>query len=178
MLAEPALAPEPGGPRSGPLAWLRRGLEVVVAAITAVMAAAIFAQVVLRYVFDAPLAWAEESAVLLFAWLIFLGAALVQASDSHLSIDMLRAVAGPRLALALDLLRLAVVAGCSAVLIYQGARLTQRTWVLLYPAMEVSRGLLYLSVVVGAACGLAFVAGLVATRLREPPGPPPTGHEA
>ncbi len=63
---------------------------------------AMLAQVFMRYVFGAPFAWAEEFAVLVFAWLIFLGAAHVQRDDSHLSIDTLRQFAGPRRGRALD----------------------------------------------------------------------------
>ena len=123
-------------------------------------------QVFCRYVLSAPIAWAEELTVLLFAWLIFLGSAFVQRSDSHLSIDSLRRIASPRVGVALDILRLATVALCSLVLIWQGYQLAMRTLPLLYPAMGVSRAWLYASVPVCFAIGLGFLAADVVERLK------------
>jgi TRAP-type C4-dicarboxylate transport system permease small subunit len=150
------------------LAILRRVVEVLLALGMAVASLTMLAQVFLRYVMAAPISWAEEFTVLLFAWLIFLGAAYVQGTDSHLAVDSLRRVFPSRAVLFLDAFRLAMIVGCSAVLIWQGIALTQRTWILLYPAMEISRGFLYLSVPVCFTIGLLFLCfDLVARRRRN-----------
>ncbi len=117
---------------------------------------AMLGQVAARYVFGAPIVWAEEFAVLLFAWITFLGAAVVQAEDSHLSIDVLRARLGPRFGRVLDGLRRLVIVVCSGVIAYQGVMLSQRMWGLEFPAMGVSRGLLYASVPAGFLLSLLF----------------------
>ncbi|MEP7275936.1 MAG: TRAP transporter small permease [Betaproteobacteria bacterium] len=129
---------------------------------------AMFAQVIARYVFDAPFAWAEEFATLLFSWIIFLGAAAVQRTDSHLSVDTLRARAGPRGQAALDVFRRLVIIACSAVLLWQGVALSVKMWPLQYPAMDVTRSLLYLTTPVGAVFTILFAIWLL--RTREPPG--------
>jgi TRAP-type C4-dicarboxylate transport system permease small subunit len=113
-------------------------------------------QVVARFVFAAPYSWAEELAVLLFAWITFLGAAAVQRDDSHLSIDTLRSQLSPRGARTLDVVRRLAIVACCAVLIWQGVALSMRMWPLEFPAMGVSRSLLYLSVPVGFAFSLVF----------------------
>lgn len=136
---------------------LDRLVELVLACALAACSAAILAQVFMRYVLGAPISWAEEFAVLVFAWLIFLGAAYVQRDDSHLSIDALRRAAGPRLAAVLDGLRLAVIAACSLVLVWQGVALGLRTLPLEYPAMGVSRAWLYAAAPVCFAVGLVYV---------------------
>jgi TRAP-type C4-dicarboxylate transport system permease small subunit len=141
-------------------------VRAALATLLAAASLAILVQVFLRYVLAAPLSWAEEFAVLVFAWIIFLGAALVQASDSHLSIDLLRHAAGPRFAAALDLFRLAVIFVCSAVLIWQGVALARQTLPLEYPAMGVSRAWLYGAVPACFAIGLAFVLRSFVSRLR------------
>lgn len=146
------------GSRPGRIRWLDRALEVAVGATLAAMSLAILLQVAMRYVFNAPLPWPEEFAVLAFAWLIFMGAARVQRDDGHLSIDMARRAAGPRGRAALDLLRLTVIAGCGLVLIVQGASLAGRTGRLLYPAMEIPRSMLYGAVPLSFAVGLVYVA--------------------
>jgi TRAP-type transport system small permease protein len=149
-----------------------KGLDRVVAGLLAVLmaaaSAAILAQVFFRYVLNAPISWAEEFAVLLFAWIIFLGAAYVQRTDSHLSIDSLRRIAGPRLALALDLLRAGIIALSAVVIIWQGIALSLRTLPLLYPAMGVSRSLLYVSAPVCFAVGLVYLAADLMRRWRRP----------
>jgi len=149
-----------------------KGLDRVVAGLLAILMAAaslaILAQVFFRYVLNAPISWAEEFAVLLFAWIIFLGAAYVQRTDSHLSIDSLRRIAGPRLALALDLLRAGIIALSAIVIIWQGIALSLRTLPLLYPAMGVSRSLLYVSAPVCFAVGLVYLAADLMRRWRRP----------
>jgi TRAP-type C4-dicarboxylate transport system permease small subunit len=135
------------------LEWLVR-----LAAGTALAAssAAMFAQVIARFVFSAPFVWAEEFAVLMFAWITLVGAAAVQADDSHLSIDTLRTQLPPHGRRWLDALRRVTIAACCLVLIWQGIALSARMWTLEFPAMGVSRSLLYLSVPVGFAFSLWF----------------------
>ena len=117
---------------------------------------AMLAQIVARYVFSAPFVWAEEFATLMLSWITFLGAAAVQRDDAHLSVDSLRAIAGPRVRVAMDILRRLVIVLCCVVLAYQGTQLSMRMWGLQYPAMEITRSALYLSVTVGALFSLVF----------------------
>ncbi len=129
----------------------------VLAVVTAVMSIAIFVQVLCRVFLGTAIVWAEEFAVLLFAWTIFLGAAYAQATDSHLSIDAFRNVVGKKAATFLDVFRLAVIATCSVVAIWQGVKLTLKALPLLYPAMEITRSFLYVSVPIGFAVGLIYM---------------------
>jgi TRAP-type C4-dicarboxylate transport system permease small subunit len=134
----------------------------------ALAGAAMFAQVVARFVFAAPFVWAEEFAVLMFAWITFLGAGAVQADDSHLSIDTLRGALPPRGKVVLDALRRGVIAACSGVLIWQGIALSQRMAPIEFPAMEITRAWLYASVPVG----FAFVLLFALRQLVAPHAPP------
>jgi TRAP-type C4-dicarboxylate transport system permease small subunit len=134
------------------------------ALITAVMCIAIFVQVLCRFFFGTAIVWAEEFAVLLFAWTIFLGGAYAQATDSHLSIDAFRNVVGKNFALAMDIFRLVIIAICSVVAIWQGVKLTLRALPLLYPAMEITRSFLYASVPVGFGIGLIYMAADIYNR--------------
>jgi TRAP-type transport system small permease protein len=120
-----------------------RLLAMLVALALAVTSLAILLQVFCRYVLNAPLTWPEELAVLTFGWMIFLGAALVQGSDSHISIDTLRRRAGARVGRLLDLVRHIAIGIAAVVLIWQGMGLASRTVRLAYPAMGISRAFLY-----------------------------------
>jgi TRAP-type C4-dicarboxylate transport system permease small subunit len=148
------------------LSLLDKAVWVALATLTAAMSLAIFIQVLCRVFLGTAIVWAEEFAVLLFAWMIFLGAAYGQRNDSHLSIDTLRNMLGRRAQVALDVFRLIVIVACSLVAIWQGINLTQRTVPLLYPAMEITRALLYASVPVCFAIGLIYMAVDVYGRLR------------
>src|SRR5436309_1841621 len=101
------------------LSWLDKAVWLALATITAVMSLAIFIQVLCRVFFGTAIVWAEEFAVLLFAWMIFLGSAYGQRNDSHLSIETLRNMLGRRAQICLDAFRLAVIAGCSLLAIWQ-----------------------------------------------------------
>lgn len=161
----------PRGPGAAALRILDGAVDVALALGVAASSLAILVQVFFRYVLDAPIAWAEEFAVLVFAWVIFLGSARVQRTDSHISIDTLRRLAGPRAGRWLDALRLAALGFVGVVLIWQGAGLASRTVFLRYPAMEISRAWLYASVPVCFAIGLVYVLRSARRVARgEPPG--------
>ena len=145
-------------------------LRAAAACALALSGLAMFAQVMARYVFDAPFTWAEEFATLLFSWLIFLGAATVQRTDSHLSVDTLRQWSRPAVRGWLDAFRRLVIIACSVVLLWQGIALSVKMWPLQYPAMEISRSALYLSVTVGAAFTILFA--LYSLLTRAPPEAP------
>lgn len=154
--------------RPDPIALADKALRATAGLALALSGGAMFAQVIARYGFDAPFVWAEEFATLMFSWVIFLGAAAVQRSDSHLSVDTLRGRLGERGRLGLDVFRRLVIIACSLVLLWQGAALSMRMWSLAYPAMEISRSWLYLTAPVGAVFTILFAARSL--WLREPPG--------
>jgi len=112
-------------------------------------------QVFTRYVLNAPFTWTEELARMLFTWIVFLGAALLLKSSSHITIDILvRSLApGPRqwLLVVSHLITLSVV----GILAVKGFRLLQITgasespalgipWVYVYAAFPVGMSLMAL----------------------------------
>lgn len=142
------------------------GLTVLVAALT------IFAQVVLRYLFDNPIAWADEFAVLVFAWTVFIGAAVAQRDDSHLSMDGLVRLLPVRAGLVLYLVRVGAMAVVLAVLFVQGVVLAERFSGLNYPAMGISRGFLYWALPVCVPLIAYYLARCLVRALRRVPDPP------
>jgi TRAP-type C4-dicarboxylate transport system permease small subunit len=126
------------------------------------MTVLVFSSVVLRYVLNSPVTWSEELASLLFAWLTFVGAYVGFRTHSHIRIDTLTMLlpAGVRSGI-----RRAVDAGVLLLLgvfVWQGFSLVTTTWSLEFPAMEISRGYLYLSLPIGAC--LMLVAILLSSR--------------
>jgi TRAP-type C4-dicarboxylate transport system permease small subunit len=135
---------------------MRSVLDRIVGGVLAVilggMTLLVFVSVLRRYVLNNPMTWSEEAAQLLFAWLTFLGAYIGFRARSHIMIDTL-IIYLPRwarqgLARIVDLCVLVLL----GTMVWQGISLVSTTWSLEFPAMQISRGYLYLSLPVGAIC--------------------------
>jgi TRAP-type C4-dicarboxylate transport system permease small subunit len=123
--------------------YIDRALDLALGATVALAALTVLAQVILRYLFNSPITWGDEFAVMVFAWTVFIGAAVVQRDDSHLSMDTFVHLLPPRAELVLYLVRIAAMAVVLGVLFVQGWVLAERFSGLRYPAMGISRGFLY-----------------------------------
>lgn len=74
----------------------------------------LFANVVLRYAFLAPLNWAEELTLYLMVWIVFVGGSIAVRTRGHIAIDLLPLVLSPanrrRLAIGVSVAALAFFA--------------------------------------------------------------------
>ncbi len=165
-LPEEGAAPSSTAARPRPLRILDRALDVALAGTVVVASATIFTQVVLRYAFNRPSVWADEFAVLVFAWMVFIGIAVVQRTDSHISMDTLVRLLPGRARLGFDLLRAAASAIVLAILFWQGLALAQRFAGLAYPAMGISRSFLYAALPVCVPFAALYLGLNVRRRLR------------
>ena len=68
-------------------AWMRP-VELVAAALLAVMMVTVLANVIFRYVLDHPLLWGDEVASLAFIWMAMLGAAIAVDRHEHLRLTI------------------------------------------------------------------------------------------
>jgi TRAP-type C4-dicarboxylate transport system permease small subunit len=73
-----------------------------------------FANIVGRYMFSAPLPWAEEVLVFLLIWGVCLGASAVTYDNRHLDMDVLVGLFPARLRAALEVVKLLALAGFCA----------------------------------------------------------------
>jgi len=69
--------------------FLGRIVEDICFVLVIALTAVVFFQVFNRFVLKAPLAWTEELAMLLFQWVVFLGAAVGVKRMSHFGIDLI-----------------------------------------------------------------------------------------
>jgi len=137
---------------------LDRLVSGVLALILGGMTVLVFASVVLRYVLNSPVTWSEELASLLFAWLTFVGAYVGFRSRSHIAIDTLVVFLPETLRQGIARVVDVIVLGVLGLFVWQGAGLCLTTWGLEFPAMEISRGYLYLSLPVGATLMIVAIA--------------------
>jgi TRAP-type C4-dicarboxylate transport system permease small subunit len=118
------------------------GLLVVMCLIGAV-------KVVSRYVLTSPIAWTEELATMLFAWLVFIGASVALKKNEHFAIDVVVKLLPTSMGkYSLRARHFAVAAFC-LLLIGYGTRLAVLSWRVPTPMLEISRGWFYLSVPFG-----------------------------
>ena len=96
-----------------------------------------------RYLFSYSLVWADEFSRLAFITLVFLGAALAVASQSHLVVDTLVLKAGERLATPLKVFAHIVAALFFAFLFIGGYRQAFASLEQLTPALQVGIGYVY-----------------------------------
>ncbi|MEL6101148.1 MAG: TRAP transporter small permease [Pseudomonadota bacterium] len=69
------------------LKWLERHFEeLICCTCLAVIAVAVFAQVVARYIFQIALHWTEETAAMCMVWAVYMGAALCVRERFHIRI--------------------------------------------------------------------------------------------
>jgi len=128
------------------------------AACLATMTGVVFVSVIFRYMLNSPLSWGEELASLLFAWITFVGAYVGFRARSHIAIDTLVVFLPGWVRQGIARLVDVAVLLLLGLFVWQGVGLCLKTWSLEFPAMEISRGYLYLSLPVGASLmGVAVV---------------------
>lgn len=124
------MKPPGSGVRDRPSALGRVGVaivylpEAVAGAAMLAITAILFAGVVSRYFFAAPLAWTDEIARLVFVWLAFVGAALGVKRGLHASVAILADRLSPRSRRLCALLVVVVTAAVAIVLVLVGGRQT------------------------------------------------------
>jgi TRAP-type C4-dicarboxylate transport system permease small subunit len=118
-------------------------LDLTNAILISAMVAAIFLQVVARYLFNYPLAWPEELGRFLFAWIVFLGIVPVLRNDELLGVDLLYRWLPPTAANVFKLMVSTAILIFLLVMLKGGLELMIRQRSQLSVALEVSMSLVY-----------------------------------
>ena len=141
--------------------WADGATRWIAVAVGIATVAIVFFEVLMRYVFRAPLITSVELARLGFVWSCFLGAALGVKRGSHIRFVFFLEKCGP---VGGTLLQLGVSLLCTAFfafLMVQGVEMTERVYDTFFPALGFSQSWLYLPLPVSAAImlihGLAFL---------------------
>ena len=76
--------------------WLKRGAEVIGAALFASLFAVFLVQITARFGFNRPLPWSDELAVVLYVWVILWACAFMVPTREHVAFDLVYHAMGPR----------------------------------------------------------------------------------
>lgn len=100
---------------------LGKAIAACLCAALFILVAVTFFQVLCRFVLKIPIAWSEEVARMSFAWLIFLGAAIAVKEGTHLMLDMVTGMFGPRLRYVFQVVVLFMILIIAAIIMFAGA---------------------------------------------------------
>ena len=136
-----------------------------------VLCADVFLGVFSRYVIGRTFTWYDEIARLLFAWIMFLGAAVGGRRTAHFRLHLLVDRFPPGVRRVADVFGVLVLIGFGLVLIQQGWKLVELGQFQRTPVMGLSKQYVYLSVPAGGALIILYSLPQLWRALRGGPGP-------
>jgi TRAP-type C4-dicarboxylate transport system permease small subunit len=144
--------------------FLSRIVEDVCFLLVIVLAAVVFFQVFNRFILKAPMAWTEELAMLLFQWVVFLGAALGVKRMSHFGIDLLMEKLPQNSRRRLEMIIPFSIGAIALTLIIEGIRLLKLTQFQGYTTMPFSHAWATAAMPVS---GLLMILYLIRHKIKE-----------
>ena len=133
------------------LKTIRKTAEAVIVILFVVLIAAVFFQVVARYVFNQPPSWSEELARYCQVWIIILAASICLRKGSHLAVDYLSRSFSPKLHRRLQGLLYVLMALYVVVVTIFGVRLMLVGHFQVSPALQINMSWVYLIFPLGGA---------------------------
>lgn len=113
------------------------------------MVAMVFVNVVLRYLFDYSLLWAEELSRYLMIWATFLGSGLLFRQGAHIAVDNLQDYVPGRFGMAIRAAIVVVLISFFVSMIYIGTVYVSDQWHQITPVTRISVGAVYAALPVG-----------------------------
>jgi TRAP-type C4-dicarboxylate transport system permease small subunit len=118
--------------------FLKNSVEHFCFLLVIVLSAVVFFQVFNRFILKAPWAWSEELAMLLFQWVVFLGAAVGVKRMSHFGIDLVVERLPGKIRRFIELIVPLAIGVIAVILIIEGFNLLKLTQHQLYTTMPFS----------------------------------------
>ncbi|MEO7335361.1 MAG: TRAP transporter large permease subunit [Caldimonas sp.] len=163
-------ATAPGGAAVRRSGWvgldraLARLTEFPAAVLVALEALILFAGVVSRYIFNAPLTWSDELASILFLWLAMLGAVIALRRDEHMRLTTFIGMMSPRLRAWVEALGVVVIVLFAAMMLAPAYDHFVDQWVVMTPALDWHDGVRVGAIGVGVVLLLVIALARLAER--------------
>ena len=126
------------------------GNRTVIFLMMVVMATLVFTNVITRYIFNFSIIWAEEVSQYLMVWIAYLAAGLALRQGRHVAIEMFQDRLRPPLGRALRAAIAGMILVFLAVLAVLGFQFVAFAWIQETPVLNISLGIPYLAVPIGA----------------------------
>ena len=150
-------------------------IEGVCAVLMVALTVVVFIQVFNRFVLKTPLAWSEDLAMLLYQWVVFVGAALGVKRLRHFGIELVVRQLPQRLRHWVELLTPIAMAIVALVMIVQGWAILGLNRNRIYATMDLSYTWAFLPIPVAGALILLYLIRVEIDRWRAAP-PAEGGH--
>jgi len=95
--------------------WLHKAAQALGGLLFVALFVVFVVQITARFVFNKPLAWSDEAAVILYVWIILWAAATMVPQREHVAFDLVWNLANPRWRRILQVLGNALVGGLALV---------------------------------------------------------------
>ncbi len=139
-------------------------VEAACALVAVALAVTVFIQVFNRFILETPLAWSEDLAMLLFQWMVFLGAALGVRRVRHFGIELLVRQLPARTRHALELVVPVIIGFVALIMVSQGLTLLTFNMNRMYGTMNLSYTWAYLPIPVSGVLILIYLIQLAVHR--------------
>ena len=137
--------------------FLGNSVEWASMVFVAALAVVVFLQVFNRFVLKAPLAWSEDLAMLLFQWVVFLGAAVGVRRLRHFGIDLVVKKLPARMHRTIDLIVPIIVGIVALTMITEGLHLLTFNRARIYATMDLSYIWAYLPIPVSGCLMILYL---------------------
>lgn len=142
-------------------------IEAVSALTVVALTVIVFVQVFNRFVLKTPLAWSEDLAMLLFQWIVFLGAALGVKRTRHFGIELVVRHFPERVRHGVELVTPIVMAIVAVVMIIQGWAILGINRTRIYATMDLSYTWAFLPIPLSGVLILVYLVQLEVRRWRQ-----------
>lgn len=121
---------------AGPAHWYRVTVESIGGAGMMIIVAVMFVQVVMRYVFNSSLIWAEELCRYILVWMTFLLAGIAFHRGELVAVELVTGALPPKARLALKILVTLPVVVFLGIIVFYGWRFASRMGIQTIPAID------------------------------------------
>lgn len=132
-------------------------VEVMAAILVVSLAVVVFLQVFNRYVLKSPLAWSEDLAMLLFQWVVFLGAAIGVKRMRHFGIELVVRNLPEKIRRVIEYTIPVFVGIVALIMITEGLELLSFNRARIYSSMNLSYTLAYLPIPVSGCLMIIYL---------------------
>lgn len=142
-------------------------IEGACAILMVALAVVVFIQVFNRFVLKTPLAWSEDLAMLLYQWVVFVGAALGVKRMRHFGIELVVRQFPERWRHRIELLTPLVMLIVAVVMIVQGYNILTLNMHRIYATMDLSYTWAFLPIPLGGVLIIVYLIQIEVQRWRQ-----------
>lgn len=142
-------------------------IEGVCAILMVALAVVVFIQVFNRFILQTPLAWSEDLAMLLYQWVVFVGAALGVKRMRHFGIELVVRQFPERWRHRIELLTPLVMLVVAVVMIAQGWTILGFNWNRTFATMDLSYIWAFLPIPLGGVLIIIYLIQLEVQRWKQ-----------